>query len=77
MEPDDKPKWLICSVIGFGFETSWPFKRIFDTGLLKCSSNTTLSSFPLNLMERIRVVSALGRFGLSRFGLGRFGQFWG
>ena len=26
---------------------------------------------------RIRVVSALGRFGLSRFGLGRFGQFWG
>ena len=27
--------------------------------------------------KRIRVVSALGRFGLSRFGLGRFGKFWG
>ena len=30
-----------------------------------------------DLFQRIRVVSVLGRFGLSRFGLGRFGQFWG
>ena len=32
---------------------------------------------PTPLVNGIRVVSALGRFGLSRFGLGRFGQFWG
>ena len=39
-------------------------------------SNTNQATQPQK-MARIRVVSALGRFGLSCFGLGRFGQFLG
>ena len=31
----------------------------------------------VSCFQRIRVVSALCRFGLGRFGLGRFGQFTG
>ena len=39
------------------------------------SAQLLVNSF--NGPSRIRVVSALGRFGQGRFGLGRFGQFLG